>query len=95
MPEPSSMRVWWLLIAAVGVAEERLAAVAAPFDGTAGTPRRPQHEDVLAIQEIAGPESAAKLTAELKIGKSQVAEMCAFTTLAQVLMNLDEFMTRE
>jgi len=43
----------------------------------------------------AGPESATKLTAGLKIGKSQVAEMSAFIALAQVLMNLDEFMTRE
>ena len=66
--------------------------------------RKPTREELARLKklydsELAAarqqPEAAAKLTAGLKPEASRVAEMSALITVAQVLMNLDEFVTRE
>ncbi len=47
------------VVAAHVVAEERLAALAHPLDGTAELARRPQHQHMLRIERVLGTEAAA------------------------------------
>ena len=66
--------------------------------------RKPNREELRRLEKLYDaelvtaqrqPESAAKLTVGLKVPPTQVAGMSALITVAQVLMNLDEFVTRE
>jgi hypothetical protein len=41
------------------------------------------------------PEVAAKLAGPVKVADINLAEMAAWVALARVLLNLDEFITRE
>ena len=66
--------------------------------------RNPTSEELARLERLydaelklanANSEAPSKLTVGMNLEKSQIAPVAAFITLAQVMMNLDEFFTRE